>query len=110
MSGDNFSERLPQFQVYRAVAAALEEDLGTAGDITTAATVPADRRSAGAIVARKPGRIAGLQFPEAAIKTFDHDASFETVVGDGGDVKPGTVVARVSGLSRALLTGERVGL
>lgn len=110
MSHQDFSERLPQFQVYRAVSAALEEDLGQAGDITTNATVPAAARSEGVIVARKAGRIAGIQFPEASIKTFDHDASFEVLIGDGGDVEPGSVVARVSGLSRALLTGERVGL
>ncbi|MGD9866848.1 MAG: carboxylating nicotinate-nucleotide diphosphorylase, partial [Hyphomicrobiales bacterium] len=105
-----FAEGLPQFQVYRAVSAALEEDLGQAGDITTNATVPAGERSEGMIVARKAGRIAGIQFPEASIKTFDHDAAFEVLIGDGGGVEPGSAVARVSGLSRALLTGERVGL
>ncbi len=110
MSASQPVRRLPQFQVYRAVSAALDEDLGQAGDITTEATVDADTRADAVIVARKPGRIAGLQFAEAAFKSFDHDAVFDVTVADGGDVAAGETVAQVSGLARALLTGERVAL
>ena len=41
MSRDTFDGELPQYLVYRAVSAALDEDLGLAGDVTTAAVVPA---------------------------------------------------------------------
>ena len=50
----------PPFLVERAVRTALEEDLGTAGDITTDAIIAADARSEAEIVARKAGVIAGL--------------------------------------------------
>lgn len=102
--------RLPQILVYRAVATALEEDLGPAGDITTLATVDAGRLGQAAIIARHGGRVAGQQFAEAAFKTFDHGAALEEIVGDGGEVEAGGVVARLKGEARALLTGERVAL
>ena len=110
MSARIASDPLPQFLVYRAIAAALEEDLGPAGDITTLATIDAEARAKVAIVAREPGRIAGLQFAEAAIKTFDHGADFEVTADDGASVSAGETVATISGEVRALLTGERVGL
>lgn len=110
MSGSASPDPLPQFQVYRAVSAALEEDLGQAGDITTRATIPIDARARAAIVARKPGCIAGLQFAEAAFKSFDHDTVFDVLIADGGEAGAGDRIAEVSGQARALLSGERVAL
>ncbi len=110
MTGKPDAGRLPQFLVYRAVAAALEEDLGPAGDLTTLATVDADAPAKARIVARKAGTIAGMQFAEAAFKTFDHDASLEASVSDGEAAAAGATVASVEGKARALLTGERVAL
>jgi nicotinate-nucleotide pyrophosphorylase (carboxylating) len=105
--------QLPQYQVYRAVSAALDEDLGLAGDITTLATIDwsGDPTYAEAvIIAREAGRIAGLQFAEAAFRTFDHDARIGIMIDDGGDANAGDVVARIRAKDRALLTGERVAL
>ncbi len=110
MTGPPSLTPLPQFQVYRAVSATLEEDLGQAGDITTRATVPREATAKAAVVARAPGRIAGLQFMEAAIKSFHHDAGFEVRIADGQDAAAGAVVAEISGEAHALLSGERVGL
>jgi nicotinate-nucleotide pyrophosphorylase (carboxylating) len=104
------ADGLPQFLVYRAVAAALEEDLGPAGDITTNATIDETARGKVAIVAREPGVIAGLQFAEASFKTFDHGIDFKIITGDGGNIAAAGVVATIEGHVRALLTGERVAL
>lgn len=101
---------LPNTLVYKAVSAALEEDLGDAGDITTDATIPASATTRAAIVARKAGRIAGLQLAEAAFKTLDHDARFEIQIHDGQHAKAGQTVAEVTGRTRAILTAERVAL
>ncbi len=106
----HFTDRLPPFLVAKAVTAALEEDLGLAGDITTAATVPPEEPARADIVARAPGRIAGLQCAEAAFRTFDSHLSFEVLAADGSEVANGDTVARVAGLARALLMGERVAL
>ena len=102
--------RLPRQLVDTAVARALAEDLGLAGDITTQATIPAQTRAGGAIAARKPGVIAGMQLVEAAFKALDPNASFEVLVADGGQVAAGGAIARVAGNARALLAAERVAL
>ena len=101
---------LPPDPVERAVALALAEDLGTAGDITTDAIVPTDTHGEAEIVVRQPGVIAGLDLAEATFKALDPEASFVRVVRDGGKVAAGATVARVSGKTRALLTAERTTL
>jgi nicotinate-nucleotide pyrophosphorylase (carboxylating) len=101
---------LPPFLVERAVAAALAEDLGEAGDITTDPIVSPAARSQAVIVARRPGVIAGLPLAEASLKALDPEIEFEPIVADGASVEAGGTVARVAGRTRALLSGERVAL
>ena len=101
---------LPKLLVQQAVEATLAEDLGLAGDITTDPIIPADAQGEAAIVAREPGVIAGLDLAEAAFKTLDPKAEFARVVDDGGKVETGDIIAKVKGLTRALLTGERTAL
>jgi len=110
MTRPAFDAALPTALVSRAVEAALAEDLGLAGDVTTDSCIPADARSKAVIAARKPGVIAGLALAEAAFRHLDSDVRFEVVAPDGTKVKAGAVVARVEGRSRALLTAERVAL
>ena len=94
----------------QAVRAALAEDLGLAGDITTDPIVPADAQGEAAIVARKPGVVAGLDLAEAAFRTLDPEVQFTRVIDDGGKVEGGGTIARIKGRTRALLTGERTAL
>lgn len=110
MSGSTPGLHLPSAVVEKAVAEALAEDLGLSGDITTLATVPAGTRASGVIAARKPGTVAGIQLAETAFKTLDPFVLFEAVVGDGGKVEAGGIIARVSGDARTLLTAERTAL
>ena len=92
------------------VRAALEEDLGRAGDITSDLTIPADKQAAARFVARKPGRIAGLVCAEIAFGLVDPSVTFEVAAPDGSDVAAGAVLATVSGPARSILTAERVAL
>ena len=101
---------LPKLLVEQAVQAALAEDLGLAGDITTDPIIPPDASGEAAIVAREAGVIAGLDLAEAAFKTLDPQAVFTRVVNDGGKVEAGDTIAKVKGRTRALLTGERTAL
>lgn len=101
---------LPPFLLHRAVAAALEEDLGLAGDITTDPIVPADAVAEAEIVVRKPGAIAGQDLAAASFKALDPGAEFVADVADGGAVEAATRIARVRGKARALLTAERTAL
>ncbi len=101
---------LPAPTVEAAINAALAEDLGLQGDITTNATVAATAKAEAVIAARKPGVIAGLQLAEAAFRALDPNVRFDVVVADGESVEKGSIVARISGNARALLTAERVAL
>lgn len=94
-----------------AVRAALDEDLGRAGDITTLATIPAGKRATAVLAVRKPGVVAGLPVAEMAFRLIDLDLKFEALVEDGAHVSGNrTPVARISGDARAILIAERVAL
>jgi nicotinate-nucleotide pyrophosphorylase (carboxylating) len=105
-----FPLRLPPHLVARAVAAALEEDLGAAGDITTDSIVPVEAQGKAMIVARQSGVVAGLDLAEAAFNALDPEARFKRVVEDGGKVAAGGTIVQISGRTRALLTAERTAL
>jgi nicotinate-nucleotide pyrophosphorylase (carboxylating) len=94
-----------------AVRAALDEDLGRAGDITTLATIPAGRTATAVMAVRKPGTVAGLPLAEATFRLIDPSVKFETLVEDGTTVAGNrTPVARISGDARSILSAERVAL
>ena len=101
---------LPRLIIEPLVRAALVEDLGRAGDITTDAIVPAGDQARMAIVARQAGTIAGLELAALAFELVDPRLALGAVVGDGAKVKAGDTLALVSGPARGLLTGERVAL
>ena len=110
MSKDASALRLPRELVDAAVAAALAEDLGLAGDLTSEATIPAGAHASGVITTRKAGVVAGVQLAEAAFKALDKEARVDVLIADGGALEPGDIIARVSGNARALLGAERVAL
>ena len=93
-----------------AVRAALLEDLGRAGDITTNATIPAARLARAVIAARQPGIVAGLDLAKAAFRLLDPALVFEARIADGAAVTPGAIPATIEGPARALLSAERVAL
>jgi nicotinate-nucleotide pyrophosphorylase (carboxylating) len=94
-----------------AVRAALAEDLGRAGDITTVACIPAGRKAIAVLAPRKPGVICGLAVAEAAFRIVDPHVTFEYLAADGDYIEtPRTAVARISGDARAILTAERTAL
>lgn len=88
---------------------ALAEDIGS-GDITTLATVPADRQATGNLLVKQPGVISGLAVVAAVYERVDPRVVVVPLVADGTAVEPGTIVATVSGPAQALLSGERVAL
>jgi nicotinate-nucleotide pyrophosphorylase (carboxylating) len=101
---------LPDLIVEPIVRMALAEDLGRAGDITSAACVPAEARLTLAFVARKPGVLAGLACARLAIAALDPDARIDIVRRDGEALAAGDAIAVVEGGARALLAAERTAL
>lgn len=100
---------LPPQLVVEAVRAALREDIG-AGDITSAATIPAAAHATATFGARKPGVLAGLPLAEAAFREVDPTIRCEAILHDGDRIPAGALVASVSGNARAVLAAERVAL
>ena len=101
---------LPKLLVEDAVRAALAEDLGRAGDITSAATIPPDVAARATIAARKPGVIAGLDLARAAFIQMSAEIHFQAKLADGDAVTAGSIVATIAGPARAILSAERVAL
>jgi nicotinate-nucleotide pyrophosphorylase (carboxylating) len=97
-------------QIEPLVRAALLEDLGRAGDITTEACVAADTQARGVLAARVAGTIAGLDFASAAFRLVDPTIRFTRNVADGATVPAGFVIAEIAGPARGILTAERVAL
>ncbi|MGZ2504936.1 carboxylating nicotinate-nucleotide diphosphorylase [Rhizobium leguminosarum] len=101
---------LPRLIVEPLVRAALLEDLGLAGDITSASVIPRDHRSTVVMAARQPGVIAGLDAAELAFALVDAEIVMRRHLQDGDAVKPGDVIATIEGPSRGLLSAERTAL
>lgn len=101
---------LPSVMLEPAVRAALLEDLGRAGDITTDAIVPADACVETALAARQAGVVAGLDFALTAFRLID--SAIEAVVErpDGTRLAPGDRIAVIRGPARGILTAERTAL
>ena len=101
---------LPTIMVEPLVRAALLEDLGRAGDITTDAIVPVDTRATTALVARKAGVVAGLDCAAIAFRLIEPAINVEIARPDGSAVAAGETIATIAGPTRGILTGERVAL
>jgi nicotinate-nucleotide pyrophosphorylase (carboxylating) len=89
---------------------ALLEDLGRAGDLTTDAIVPADRRATALLVTRQPGVVAGLDLARLAFQLIDPAITMTIQHNDGAVLAAGDMIASVTGPARGILTAERVAL
>ncbi|MBV8736579.1 MAG: carboxylating nicotinate-nucleotide diphosphorylase [Alphaproteobacteria bacterium] len=92
------------------VRAALLEDLGRAGDITSDAIVPAEAQVEAVIAARQPGIIAGLEAALLAFELAEPALRIERLRADGARVARGDLVARIAGPARGVLAAERTAL
>src|SRR5262249_17372266 len=89
---------------------AMAEDLDQVGDITTTATSPSQAGGVGLRVARSPGVLAGMPVAERLAAEFEMLGDWRALKADGDRLEPGTVVARLAGPMRSLLTLERTAL
>ncbi len=89
---------------------AFEEDLASAGDLTSESIFGRDHRSSARLVARQDGVIAGLGLAARVFHLMDDTIEIETVTHDGASVRAGSDLLRLSGHTRGLLTAERTAL
>ena len=101
---------LPTLMLEPVVRAALLEDLGRAGDLTTDSIVPAAMRAETALVARQSGIVAGLDAAALAFRLVDPAIQVRVERPDGTRLAPGDRIAVVAGPARGMLTAERVAL
>lgn len=102
-------KRLPASAWKPLLRAALREDLGRGGDLTTRLFVPKDARFTARVVSREDGVVCGLAVAAAAFKACDPRARVRLLARDGARVRPGKAVMAVTG-GRGLLTAERTAL
>jgi nicotinate-nucleotide pyrophosphorylase (carboxylating) len=95
--------------VVKLIETALAEDIGP-GDVTTEATIPADAVSTAVILAKQDLVLAGIDICRQVFHIIDGGIQFNVLYQDGARVAKSAEIARVSGNTRALLTGERVAL
>jgi nicotinate-nucleotide pyrophosphorylase (carboxylating) len=101
---------LSPLEIGDAVARALSEDLGRAGDVTSTATVPIGTGSRTVLMARKPGTISGLPLVAAAFRRLSPEIEITPAVRDGTSVAAKTALMHINGDARAVLSAERVAL
>jgi nicotinate-nucleotide pyrophosphorylase (carboxylating) len=92
------------------VRAALLEDLGRAGDITTEAVVPPGATVEAVIAARQPGVVAGLEVALLAFELLDPALRIERLCADGTRISRGEIVAHINGPAHGVLGAERTAL
>lgn len=100
---------LTQAEISRIVQMTLDEDVG-AGDLTSAATIPADASLTAVMAARQDMVLAGLPLAEAVFKACDPQVAFTAKAKDGERLAAGGIIAEISGNARAVLTAERSAL
>lgn len=92
------------------VRAALQEDLGRAGDLTTDMLIDGDRRLEASIVTRAPGVLSGLVCAASAFRLLDQGMVIHCGALDGEALERDASIATVRGSARAILSAERVSL
>lgn len=101
---------LPPLLFEPVVRSALLEDLGRGGDLTSQACLPPGAQLKAQIVARAPGRLAGLACASLAFRMMDPEVSLTDLARDGDDLSPGQAVLTVEGAAAPLLAAERTAL
>lgn len=101
---------LPRIMIEPLVRAALLEDLGRAGDLTSNAVVPASARAEAIFVARRAGVVAGLDLARLSFELIDPAIEMTLKSSDGAKVAPSETLATISGPARGILTTERTAL
>ncbi|MFN3526333.1 MAG: carboxylating nicotinate-nucleotide diphosphorylase [Paracoccus sp. (in: a-proteobacteria)] len=101
---------LPDLILEPLIRAALTEDLGTNGDITTRTVIPPDLHYCAELRAREPGVASGMQLAALAFRLIDPTLRFDLCCADGTAFRAGDTLARIEGSAASILSAERVAL
>ena len=101
---------LPRLMLEPALRAALLEDLGRAGDVTSDAVIPVGTQTRAVMRARAPGVAAGLDAAALAFDLVEPDLHITAAKADGDILAEGETLMTIEGPARAILAAERVAL
>jgi len=101
---------LPDLLLEPLVRAALIEDLGPSGDITSRLVIPPATRYRARLNARTAGVVSGMQIAALAFRLVDPDLAVLIHRPDGSACAPGDVLMEIEGAAQSILTAERVAL
>jgi len=101
---------LPDLILEPLVRAALMEDLGTYGDITTRTVIPVGTTYAARLNAREAGVVSGLQIAALAFRLVDPALRITAHKEDGDAIAPGDLLMEIAGDASSILSAERVAL
>jgi nicotinate-nucleotide pyrophosphorylase (carboxylating) len=101
---------LPDLILKPMVRAALMEDLGQNGDVTTRAVIPASATYAAKLNAREDGVVSGMQIARIAFLLVDAGLQIETLLSDGAACRRGDTLMTITGSAASILSAERVAL
>lgn len=102
--------QLPELLVEPLVRAALLEDLGPSGDVTTDAVIPTGLTYRARLNARASGVVSGVQLARLAFRLVDPGLSLNVLRPDGSHVQSGDTVMEIEGAASSILMAERVAL
>jgi nicotinate-nucleotide pyrophosphorylase (carboxylating) len=89
---------------------ALEEDLGKGGDVTTDALINNEWQGKAEFLIKAEGILAGIEIARRVFLKVDHEVDVRIIIQDGNKIKPGDIVASVSGKLASILKSERTSL
>jgi nicotinate-nucleotide pyrophosphorylase (carboxylating) len=87
----------------------LQEDLGTAGDLT-ASLLPATAHANAQLMTREPAILSGQPWFDRVYRCLDEQITIEWFAHDGDRIMPNQILCHIKGPLRALLTGERTAM
>jgi nicotinate-nucleotide pyrophosphorylase (carboxylating) len=97
-----------QEQLRANLRAALAEDIGT-GDLT-AALLPPGQQAQAQVLVRHAAIICGIPWFDEVFAQLSPDIRVTWLVAEGAQVNADTVICKLAGPARAMLTGERTAL
>lgn len=96
-------------QVSHIIDLALAEDLGP-GDITTDLLIPPEMRGKAIILVKARGIVVGGEIARQVFLRHDPSLAVAVLIKDGSEVKPGDIMATISGKVASILRVERTAL
>ncbi len=101
---------LPRTLVEGTVRSALLEDLGSAGDLTSGAVIPAGDRATALLSTRRDGVLAGADIAALVFQLMDPELTISLLARDGDRMEAGDRILEVSGNTCSILAAERVAV